>query len=470
MAEELGIPLIAALPRVRKDYEADFDGEDLAHFAHHCDRALEVFPVPSTEAEPQAPNRDFCFRQAGIYVATHCHVLLALWDGGPGTDAACGTAEAVDFALHGSYMPADGGFLRASGNEAVIHIFTPRGDRTQETPGTIHVLGNRQAVEAALEQTECFNRQALSLPPSEGGLLPEDSAEDPTLRRMEAVYEAADALSLRAARRYRRVLAFLAACSILLTMAFLLYDEAQAIGLIFLCGIMLLAAVFCQRYATCSDCHRQYIEYRARAESLRVQCYLRYADSGVRVQSLLPWSQQEELAWELDALCALDIAPGLRGKHDIRVCWVEQQRSYHEKALGPVRRDSQISERIVRAALICSVSLYLAAVVFEMLFGGQLWAAPFPVRDSEWYRTVLKLAMGSLSAATLFVANYYGRLSLDRTLSDHDRMVRFYEKAGQQLDLQGQTEAMLAALAREELIENSNWCAYRRDNKPDISF
>ena len=66
--------------------------------------------------------------------------------GGPGTDAACGTAEAVDFALHGSYYPASGVSLRSGSNEAVIHVFTPRGARTDEPAGTIHVLGDADHV------------------------------------------------------------------------------------------------------------------------------------------------------------------------------------------------------------------------------------------------------------------------------------------------------------------------------------
>ncbi len=49
-------------------------------------------------------------------------------------------------------------------------------------------------------------------------------------------------------------------------------------------------------------------------------------------------------------------------------------------------------------------------------------------------------------------------------------MARFYEKAAARLEADGQTEALLTVLAREELIENGNWCSYQRDNKPDLSL
>ena len=71
---------------------------------------------------------------------------------------------------------------------------------------------------------------------------------------------------------------------------------------------------------------------------------------------------------------------------------------------------------------------------------------------------------------TLFIANYYGKLSLPRTVSDHRKMERFYEKMSDMLQQHGQTEELLTVLAREELIENGNWCSYQRDNTPDFSI
>ena len=118
----------------------------------------------NAEEAPPAPDRDFLYRQAGIYISVHSHLLLALWDGGPGTAARCGTAEAVDFALSGSFTPAIGTSPRCRENEAVLHIFTPRGERTGEAAGTVHVLGDWEAVRESLLRTDDFNRLASALP------------------------------------------------------------------------------------------------------------------------------------------------------------------------------------------------------------------------------------------------------------------------------------------------------------------
>ena len=470
LAEEQGIPLIAVLPRERADYEGDFSEAALTRFAHHCERAEQVFTAPDAEPlPPSGADRNYRFRQAGIYVATHCHILLALWDGAPGRHG-CGTAEAVDFALRGSYDPLSGVSPRSGSNEAVLHIHTPREGPSEQAAGTVDVLGNREAVLDILRKTDEFNRVAAAVGPGGKSRLPEGSGGDGALERMEAISRAAGKLSRQSADRYRRVLALLAAASSLLTFAFLLYDEAQAIWMILVCGAMLLAAWGCQRYALRSDCHRRYIEYRVLAECLRVQTYLRYAGSGVEVAQLLSWTQQEETAWVLDALCALTLGESPRTRHEIRACWVEEQREYHRQAAGRAGQRLSASDRAVRFALLLSVGLYLLGLGYELICGGLLFRPAVAVSDVELWRTVLKILMGTISAATLFVANFYGRLSLPRSLSDHRKMERFYARMSAELEGRGQTEALLTTLAREELTENGNWCSYQRDNKPDLSL
>lgn len=470
VAEELGLTLIAALPRDRADYERDFSPAALTRFAHHCDRAQQVFVAPDTERAPVGgDDRDFQFRQAGIYVAAHCHVLLALWDGGAGTAAACGTAEAVDFALRGSFRPVSGPALPAYG-KAVIHIFTPRGEHTELAAGTVRILGDREAALDILRKTEDFDRKAAALALGEDFDLPDDAGADPTLERMARVRRAAGKLSRQAAQRYRRVLALLAAASALLTFAFLMYDEARAVWMILVCGAMLLAAWGCRRYAVRSDCHRSYLEFRALAECLRVQTWLRYAGSRVQAADLLSWTQKEETAWVSAALDAMSVGAAPELRRDIRVCWVQAQRDYHRQAEKRSRKRLDASDRTVGTALFLSVALYLAGLGYELLCGGLIFRPVAAVADVEFWRTVLKILMGTLSAVTLFAANYYGRLSLPRGLSDHRKMARFYETIAGRLETDGQTEALLTVLAREELTENGNWCSYQRDNKPDVSL
>lgn len=447
-AAELDIPLIAVLPREASDYENDFSPEAKARFAFHCARALDVFTAPYTELAPEGgANRSYTFRQAGIYVSSHCHVLLALWDGQPGKYG-CGTAEAVDFALEKG--------------KAVIHVFTPRADASGRA-GEVRVLGNESCMKDSLAKTDEFNRLVSSAEIGERKVLPADCPDDESLSAMAAVYPAASMLSKSSAGRYRKALALLAVFSTALAVAFLLYDEIDANYMIFACGAMLIAARFCRNYASRTACHRRYIEYRALAECLRVQLNLRYAGSSLQVPDLMTWSQRKETAWIYDALGALTVGPLPQWNRNIRECWVEDQRRYHRQAGVRDGSAARISGRTVSIALGVSIALYIAALVLEIL-------APFSAISAEklgLLRLIIKISLGGVSALTLFSSNYYGRLSLPRKISDHEKMAEYYQNISHRLEKSGQTDELLEELAREELIENGNWCSYQRDNKPE---
>ncbi len=94
-ALKIGISLIVPLPKEENEYRKDFTGEVLAKFIYPCNAASEVFTVPYSELK-QDQARDHYYRQAGIYVANHSHVLLVLWDGQEPSPNGCGTAETVD--------------------------------------------------------------------------------------------------------------------------------------------------------------------------------------------------------------------------------------------------------------------------------------------------------------------------------------------------------------------------------------
>lgn len=153
-------------------------------------------------------------------------------------------------------------------------------------------------------------------------------------------------------------------------------------------------------------------------------------------------------------------------KHTILACWIRDQRSYHQQAEQRTKKRIRFSEGVVRTALWVSILLYCGTVVFELLFKtGTIWMI-----DAVLYRTILKILLGSISAATLFISGYYGKQSLSRKWSDHRKMERFFQRMEERCVREGQTEELLQLLAREELSENGNWSSYQRDNTPDFSL
>ena len=91
---------------------------------------------------------------------------------------------------------------------------------------------------------------------------------------------------------------------------------------------------------------------------------------------------------------------------------------------------------------------------------------------TDMIRSILKIVIGTMSAATLFTGSYYGKMSLSNTIDDHRRMVMLYEKAEQDIvQNEGvEDEELIIKLAREFLIENSTWYSYQSKNTPDLTI
>lgn len=138
----LGIQLVCPLPLPVAEYRKDFSAPDLAIFDALLHKASDVFLVPNTEPLPVDPTRDFHYRQAGIYVAAHSHVLFALWDGEPAKPDGCGTAETVGFMLLGNYKDVHG-CCKAEQDGAVLHILTPRQGGEKEASLSVRLLENK---------------------------------------------------------------------------------------------------------------------------------------------------------------------------------------------------------------------------------------------------------------------------------------------------------------------------------------
>ena len=428
LALEAGIPLIAALPLPIDEFRKDFAGEKREAFERLCAAAESVFSVPDTEERPEDAKRSFSYRQGGLYLARHCQILLALWEGNPPKRGGCGVAEVAEFA----------------GREKVpvIRIHCPRREGSDLPAGEIVRLGTAEE----FSRLEDFNREAESL---EAEVRPDIFPQ---------AYYAAGKLSAKASGKYRTALKLISAAGTALATALLLYDELGLGGMIFVCGALILLLAGLRLYTVQSACHRYYMEYRALAESLRVLSYLRSAGSRVHIGDLFTVYQKAEIAWITKTVCALDAEPRPAEGSDISQRWFQEQRNYHTVAGNQSGRRLKRNNAVIRTACGVSIAIYLFAVAAELFFA------------SPGLRLGICITLGAISAATLFISLYYGRLSVERQSEDHTIMAEFFEEALAEYRENGQTEELLERCAREEIAENANWFAYTAENAPDIRF
>ena len=101
-----GARLIAPLPLLPQTYTEDFvDRATREGFEELCKRAdiLQMPLMPGNTSEDIArpgEARDRQYAQSGVFIASHCHILLALWDGRD-SPLLGGTAQVVRYALDG---------------------------------------------------------------------------------------------------------------------------------------------------------------------------------------------------------------------------------------------------------------------------------------------------------------------------------------------------------------------------------
>jgi len=449
-ALEMGLKIITVLPMPVDEYAEDFEGDALKKLNELTARSSKCFIAPHKEAFRE--GRDYLYRQAGIYIAEHCHVLFALWDGMPGEAGGCGTASIVDAKLRNLANGSAGEQLRKA-DGAVVQIFTPRrrSVSSDAEAGKVIMLGDIRTGDSILRDTDNYNKDCEKI--SDG------SATD---NMIDGVYATADKLSIINDIKDRRVLIGLSACATALTIAFLLYDEAEMHWMILLCGFMIIALFAINRFTRWTRFNAKYVEYRVLAEACRVQTYLRTAGISREVADIMPWKLQVSIPWVCKVMSVITIGEKADEKKSILASWIYDQKDYHKRALKRTELQLRRNDRMVTTALIITIATYMAALLYEIVCCGMIsGTSMFSPGTNDAVRTGFKLCMGAFSAVTLFANNYYGRLALPNVIDDHRKMVMLYEEAESEIADKGEAEPLLLRIAEDELCENANWYAYQ---------
>ena len=295
----------------------------------------------------------------------------------------------------------------------------------------------------------------------------EEGITDSSLQKIDELFGAADVLSIEYGKKHERNLKIISIFAATLAFFFLLYEAAELHLIIVACVIMIILLYYCYTSANNQKSHEKYLEYRLLAESLRIQYYL--AKSGVKkhVSELMPWFIKIGNPWIIEILSELPKTKTSE-KKPILNCWIRDQEDYHNKAHISSREKKEKEARIEKIALIITVLGYIGTLIFEFYM---LLYSPFPEPIEHLNRAILKIIIGIMSVITIFISNYYGKMSLSRKIEEHRRMALLYDKAKKEILQKGEeSEELLVFLAREFLIENATWYAHQKGNKIDLNI
>ncbi len=489
VALDLGLRVIAPLPLPLELYRDDFDEADQTVLERILERTEAlVVPLVSAGAGPSVavpgPARDLQYAQAGMFVSSHCHVLLALWDGRESTRLG-GTAQVVRYHLHGAmYGEAERRHAAASllgpdQENAVYHLPVARqGDDEPAQPEGrwLTAEDGREAVGVLpREFVRMFARHAAFnvdrdkyAQQIEAQPAPSTGAERCPVWR---TFAAADWLARTYQRRVARVLWVTYLLVALMGFTFFTYTHVVSHDVVIYAFLLLfLIGAGVAMLATRRQWQRKYLDYRTLAEGLRVQSYWRRAgivqpgtpafahDNFLQKQDLeLGWIRNVMRGASLDGM-RVAAADGEAEVDAVIEEWIGMPQSggqlgYYSSA--SLRRE-RLHHRAERLGLAC-ISLGVALSVVLALFARQF--------DAH-LKHVLVSVMGLLSVAAAVHEAYQHKKADKELVRQYRFMQRIFASAQRLLagarDVE-EKRRILVALGEAALTEHAEWSLMHRE-------
>lgn len=495
-----GARLLAPLPLPRDLYTEDFtDPAVRTSFNTLCDQAqvvqLPVLRGHSLSAiESHGKARDRQYAQAGAYVASHCHILLAIWDG-TDSDRLGGTAQIVKYHLSGA-LPGlvegerDTRHVLGAGDERLLyHIICVR-EGTESVPTAVPAPVRAQwrtadSTSADPRVPEAFHlmfarmadfnvdceRYAREI---EAAAQAHHDAERGATAMVDRLFRPADWLAMHFQRRVLLALRSTYTLAALMGIAFTFYAHLEAQNsLIYLFLVLFASGGFVAVLARRHGWHRKYLDYRALAEGLRVQSYWRRA--GITASSDHEFAhdnflqkQNIELGWIRNVMRAASLEPPPRpapgALASVIAEWVGEsgksgQLHYFERKTVERTGRHHITE------MIGSISLWAGIAISVFL-------AAFALRLSHESKTLLVMVMAVLSIIAAVREAYAHRKADKELIRQYRFMQRIFAAARAALDRThdpaGQRE-ILVSLGEAALSEHAEWTLMHRERHVEHS-
>jgi hypothetical protein len=503
-ARSLGVPVTYVLPMPSELYERDFDATSLCEYRQIL-RDGNVLTLPligdntSDDVTRRGPERDLQYAQLGAFIAAHCHILLALWDGNEDGPSG-GTAAIIRF-HQDDFMPGLADVEPRSRiddtddeSDLVYHIVCSR-DRPDGAPMAPLRVGDTwwlsrddraprtaempQRYEIVLERMVEFSRDVIrhreAIDRAPNGLLPEGAGLEvgDGDRAIASLFGVADWLALHYQRLTMTALRLLYGFAALAGLCFIGYGDLSGQELlIYPYPVFLAASIAVYLVARRGAWQRRYLDYRVLAEALRVQFY--WAVAGVDRPAPSRFGhdaflkrQDLELGWIRHMLRVAGQKDDAGGRVTVAAVeagigaavrdWIGDERrgqlSYYRRRWPELHRQHRVTEAIG------TVSLATGLVLAAWLAFSQLW---FDRQPSD----VLIALMGVLPLAAALRQAYAHRTAERELINQYQFMERIMANAQRQLgrtSKPSQRKRILRELGDAALRENGQWILRQRE-------
>ena len=498
-----GARLVAPLPLPRELYVDDFaDPAVRASFDALCARA-EVVPLPLPQGQSLldlgTPGlaRDRQYAKAGVYIASHCHILLAIWDGKV-SGRLGGTAQIVKYHLSGT-LPGlidrrrDTRHVLGGGDESLLYHIVCSRDGPDGAPAAellpLQVLWRTADTASAADSMPAdfrlmfarmveFNRECDKYADEIMAAAPaRPAAETRHTAAIDRLFHAADWLAMHFQRRVLLAMRLTYTLAALMGIAFTFYAHMPAQNfLIYLFLFLFASGGVVAALARYRGWHRKYLDYRALAEGLRIQSYWRRAGISANADHEFAHDnflqrQNIELGWIRNVMRAggLDVATAPMASPptalaDVIAEWVGEsgksgQLHYYERKTIERTGLHHVTEAIGSLSLWggVAISVFLAIFVLKL---------------SQETKTTLVMIMAVLSIMAAVREAYAYRKADKELIRQYRFMQRIFASARTALDrthdpvLQRQ---ILLSLGDAALTEHAEWTLMQRERQVEHS-
>jgi len=497
VALECEVELEVPLPMPAAAYLEDFeDPAAIERFHELCKASKRVFVLPAGHAGMDRAER---YAELGIFLASHCHVLLAVWDGKESAKLG-GTSQVVRF-HHDDIMP---GFPAKAGvsqqmliddeSDLVYHVVCSR-DQPDGAPApglesldwwwfTKDEAEPRSKTlppshERILERASDFNRDAANfaerIESEAASLLTSKSAplKIHGLTDLDTAFRSADFLAIYYQRKSLRALRITHVLAFAMGVLFVVYSDLESDPyLLYVFLACFGAAALLQRFASQRGWFRKYLDYRTLAEGLRVQFY--WALAGISQSDLEHYShdnylqlQDPEVGWIRNAMRVAGITADAMPKKDAAALevavneWVGDadggQLGYYSQKAADRSRRQRITEALGKLSLATS-----AVVVVVLLFAAS--------RLPDQAVNPLLMLMGVTLLLFAIRHAYAHAIAESDLIKQYRFMSRIFSNAHKRLDSSlddAQKRQVLIALGKSALDEHAQWIMMHRERSPD---
>jgi len=504
VALDAGTNVQAVLPMPAEIYKEDFDSSaSKADFEALCERCdVLALPISATELdalEPSGPNRNLRYANAGMYISSHCHILLAIWDGVQ-SDKAGGTSQIVYFQHYdrlpglAENVPRSSLFLTDDESDLVYHILCSRrkssssGD-TGRTVQSSWFTSDRDSprVESmppryirVFEHHDTYNSDVVRQLRRNPQWRSTEADPPPTpmydaAARIRDFFDVADMLADHFQKRINLTLACIYSLAFLTGLTFILYSELAGFDrLIYFFLASLLFGTLLAFVAQKREWHRKYLDYRVLAEGLRVQFYRSIA--GIFGEGYTKFAYDNflrqrdmELGWIRNVMRVAGILTDAQAPRTDEV-------GIHftiDHWIGTELNVGQLAYYRIKARQRSRMNRFIDTITLVCLWGGIVIACilAFFLHDrGDDVRDPLIILMGVLPLIA-GIAEVYTQRKADRELTkQYQFMSRVFSNARRRLDQASDNEErreILQGVGDAALSEHAEWILVHRVRAPE---